>query len=145
MRRASTTKAVTDVFRVVRKIGLTLPDVEAATRYDGSPMLKLGGAFLAGLAMHESAEPDTLVVRCDYEEREWLLADAPETYYLTDYYRKYPLVLVRLSCISRDALHDLLSVSWRMTAAKVRSGFSKRAAGTPPSPLRCSPAGSRRR
>lgn len=120
MRRAPTTKAVTDVFRVVRKIGLTLPDVEAATRYDGSPMLKLGGAFLAGLAMHESAEPDTLVVRVPLDQREYLLEDAPDTYYLTDYYRPYPTVLVRLSHIDASALHDLLTMSWRMTLPKSR-------------------------
>lgn len=75
---------------------------------------------MAGLATHPSAEPNTLVVRYDAEEREWLLADAPETYYLTDYYRKYPLVLVRLSHIDRDALRDVLSISWRLTAAKAR-------------------------
>jgi hypothetical protein len=107
-----------DGFETVRAVGLTLPNVEATTKYDGSPVLKLGGCFLAGLAMHPSAEPNTLVVRYDDEEREWLLADAPETYYLTDYYRKYPLVLVRLSHIDRDALRDVLSVSWRLTKAK---------------------------
>ena len=109
-----------NAFDMVRAVGLALPDVEATTRYDGSPVLKLGGSFMAGLATHPSAEPDTLVVRSGYEEREWLLEDAPETYYLTDYYRSYPLVLVRLSRIERDALRDLLSVSWRLTAAKVR-------------------------
>jgi len=108
-------------FDVVKAVGLTLPEVEAATKYDGSPVLKRAGCFLAGLATHPSAEPGTLVVRADLEEREWLLQDAPETYYLTDYYRKYPLVLVRLACIDRDALRDVLSVSWRLTAAKVRS------------------------
>jgi hypothetical protein len=105
---------------MVRTVGLALPDVEDATRYDGSPVLKLGGCFMAGLATHPSAEPGTLVVRSGYEEREWLMADAPETYYLTDYYRSYPLVLVRLSRIDRDALRDLLSVSWRLTSAKAR-------------------------
>jgi hypothetical protein len=84
-----------------------LPDVEATTKYDGSPVLKLNGCFMAGLATHPSAEPDTLVVRVGCEEREWLIADAPETYYLTDYYRSYPLLLVRLSRVDRDALHDL--------------------------------------
>jgi hypothetical protein len=39
--------------------------------------------------------------------------------YLTDYYRRYPLVLVRLSTIDRDALRDVLSGSWRLTAAKI--------------------------
>jgi hypothetical protein len=107
-------------FETVRIVGLTLPDVEATTKYDGSPMLKLRGSFMAGLATHPSAEPDTLVVRVDDEQREWLIEDAPETYYLTDYYRKYPLVLVRLSRIDRDALRDVLLVSWRLTAEKTR-------------------------
>src|SRR5262245_27486133 len=107
-----------DPFKTVRAVGLTLPEVDAATRYDGSPMLRLRGCFLAGLATHPSAEPGTLVVRADVEEREWLLADAPGTYYLTDDYRKYPVGLVRLSRITRDALHDLLSSSWRLTLAK---------------------------
>lgn len=75
---------------------------------------------MAGLAMHPSAEPDTLVVRTGLAEREGFLEDAPETYYVTDYYRRYPLVLVRLSRVGRDALRELLSVSWRMTMAKTR-------------------------
>ena len=102
-----------DLFDVVRRVGLGLPGVEAATRYDGSPMLKLGGCFMAGLAMHPSAEPGTLVVRMDLDDREALVDDAPETYYLTDYYRTHPVVLARLSRLDRDALHDLLTVSWR--------------------------------
>jgi hypothetical protein len=113
-------KQTADPFETVRKVGLTLPDVEAATRYDGATVLKVGGSFMAGLATHHSAEPGTLVVRVGFEEREWLLEDAPEIYYLTDYYRKHPLVLVRLSRIDRVALRDLLSVSWRLTLPKAR-------------------------
>jgi len=119
MERRAKKPAPTGGFEIVRAVGLTLPDVEATTKYDGSPVLKLNGCFMAGLATHPSAEPDTLVVRVGYEEREWLIADAPETYYLTDYYRSYPLLLVRMSRVDRDALHDLLSVSWRLTSLKV--------------------------
>src|SRR6185369_15445687 len=108
----------TAAFEIVRTVGLALPDVEATTKYDGSPVLKLGGCFMAGLATHPSAEPDTLVLRSAFDDRERLIEDAPETYYVTDYYRRYPLVLVRLSHIDCDALSDLLSVSWRMTLAK---------------------------
>ena len=75
---------------------------------------------MAGLASHRSAEPGTLVVRCAVDERERLLEDAPDTYYVTDYYRPYPVVLVRLSHLNRDALRDLLSVSWHMAVAKAR-------------------------
>lgn len=105
-------------FEVVKAVGLTLPDVESTIRYDRAPVLKVGGVFMAGLATHPSAEPETLVVRADLDDRAWLLEDAPETYYLTDYYRKYPLVLVRLARIDADALRDLLASSWRLALAK---------------------------
>jgi hypothetical protein len=120
MKRNPAKQPVTDAFDIVRTVGLTLPHVEATTKYDGSPVLKVDGIFMAGLAMHPSAEPDTLVVRAALEDRERLVEDAPETYYLTDHYRSYPLVLVRLSRIEPGALRDLLSVSWRMTTAKSR-------------------------
>jgi hypothetical protein len=84
-------------------------------------VLQVGGAFMAGLATHESAEPGTLVVRADVEERQYLLDEAPDTYYLTDYYRKHPVVLARLSRLDRDALHDLLSSSRRLTLPKART------------------------
>ena len=109
-----------EAFEPVRAVGLSLPDVRAVTKYDGSPVLKVRGVFMAGLAMHRSAEPDTLVVRVALDQREWLLEDAPDLYYITDYYRPYPLVLVRLARVDRDALHDLLSVSRRLALEKAR-------------------------
>ena len=72
----------TDPFAMVRDVGLALPDVEEIAKA-GSPVLKLRGSVMAGLAAHPSAEPETLVVRCGVEEPEWLMADAPETYYIT--------------------------------------------------------------
>ena len=105
-------------FDRVARVGLELPGVEAAVRYDGTPLLKVAGCFMASLATHPSAEPGTLVVRADVDERHWLLDDAPETYYLTDYYRKYPIVLARLSRLDRASLRDLLAASRRLTLAK---------------------------
>lgn len=118
MTRVKTPVRADSPFELVRTLALTLPGVEASTKYDGSPVLKLGGSFMAGVAMHRSAEPHTLVVRIGIEDREWLLAEAPETYYLTDYYASYPLIMVRLAHVGVDALRDLLSVSWRMTSEK---------------------------
>lgn len=120
MKHRPTKPIQSDAFEMVRAVGLTLPDVEAAMKYDGRPVLKVGGIFMAGLATHPSAEPGTLVVRHGLEERERLIEDAPETYYLTEYYRRYPLILARLSRIEPDALRDLLSVSWRLTVTKIR-------------------------
>jgi hypothetical protein len=109
-------------FEVVKELGCSLPNVEVTTRYDGSPVLKSHGVFMAGLAMHASAEPDTLDVRAEIEEREGLLEEAPDTYYITDYYRRYPVVLVRLSLLNREVLRELLTGSWRMTVEKRRKG-----------------------
>jgi len=107
-----------DAFELVKELGCRLPDVEAATKFDGSPVLKVHGVFLAGLAVHPSAEPETLVVRVEFDEREGLLEDAPETYYVTDHYRRHPVVLVRPSLLKREVLSELLAGSWRMAAAK---------------------------
>lgn len=127
-------------FEIVKTLGLALPGVEAATRYDGSPTLKLGGAFMAGLTTHASAEPGSLVVRIGFEERDWLLADAPDTYYVTDYHQDHPVVLVRLSRISRDSLRELLSMAWRQTQPKARG--HRRKQGDAHSPSSSSAAGS---
>src|SRR6187402_2413221 len=108
-------------FKQVVAIALTLPGVVATTKYDGSPVLKAGGVFLAGIASHGSAEPGTLVVRHQIDDRDLIIEDAPETYYLTDYYRPYPLVLARLKELSPDALRDLLNVSYEMALQKTRS------------------------
>jgi hypothetical protein len=117
-------------FARVRTLGLTLPDVESATRYDGAAVLKVGGAFMAGMAKHRSAEPETLVVRIEFEERAWLLEDAPDAYYVTDYYRGYPVVLVRLSRVDDGALRDLLAMARGFTLSKTRRrGGSRQRSG----------------
>ena len=119
-RHAPARQPAHDPFDSVRAIGSEWPDVKAATRYDGSPVLRVNGCFMAGPATHASAEPASIVVRTDMEDRRLLLEDAPDTYYVTDYYRPYPVVLVRLSHVDRDALRDLLAVSRRLTLEKGR-------------------------
>ncbi len=73
---------------------------------------------MAGLASHSSAEPGSLVVRFNLEDRQGLLEDAPETYYVTEHYERHPVVLARLSRLDRESLRDLLSISRRLTLAK---------------------------
>jgi hypothetical protein len=99
-------------FDTVRKIGLALPGVEESTTY-GSPALKVRGKLLACLAINKAAEPNSLVVRVDFDQRAELLETDPQTYYMKDHYVHYPSVLVRLSRIQPDALKDLLLIAWR--------------------------------
>jgi hypothetical protein len=107
-----------DAFGIVRDLARVWPDVEAATKYDGSPLLKCHRCFMAGMALPPAAEPDTLVVRIDPEARQWLLDEAADTYYLTAYHAPHPVVLVRLARIDREALRDLLAMARRATLRK---------------------------
>jgi hypothetical protein len=118
MRQKLIRQTASDPFDLVKEVGLRLPDVEASIRYDGSPVLKAGGSFMAGIATDESAEADSLVVRCQLDDRALLLEDAPEIYYVTDFYERHPVVLARMSLLDEDALRDLLSVSRSLAMEK---------------------------
>src|SRR3954463_7165688 len=100
-------------FRTVRAIGLRPPAVEETTMH-GSPALKLDGRPVACLASHKSAEPDTLVLGTTFEQREAMIPEEPETYYRKPHYESYPVILVRLSSITREAMQDLLAGATRL-------------------------------
>ena len=76
-------------FRTVRTIGLQLPGVEESTMY-GMPALKVGGRMLACITSHKSAEPGTLVVCTDFEQRDILIEEEPEIYYVRSTTRPPP-------------------------------------------------------
>src|SRR5262245_23944409 len=99
------------------KLALTLPDVEKGTAY-GAPAAKTGGRMFACKTTHKSAEPNTLAVRIDFAERDELIAADPATYYLKPHYENYPVVLVRLGKVHKDALRDLLIGAHRFVRAK---------------------------
>jgi hypothetical protein len=74
------------------------------------------------MAIHRSAEPDSLAVRIGFGQRAELLTVAPDVYYLTGHYLNYPVVLVRLSRINNHQLEDLLRMAWHFVTAKTAGG-----------------------
>jgi hypothetical protein len=104
-------------FKLVESIARTLPDVEVTTSW-GQPSLKVRGKMFACMAAHKSAEPQTLVVMMDFADRDALIEDDPHTYYLKEHYVGYPCVLVRLSRVRRDALHDIVVGAYRFVSAQ---------------------------
>ena len=106
-------------FDTVRRIGLGLPGVQEGTAY-GSPALKLRGKLLACIPSHRSAEPGSLVVRVSFEDRDALLAEAPEAYYVKQHYLNYECVLVRLSRVGPDVLRDLLGMALRFVGGRAK-------------------------
>ncbi len=104
----------------VLKMGLALPEVMAETSW-GAPALKVRGRMFACQAINKSAEPNSLCVRIDFDQRDELIAAEPEVYYLTDHYVDYRCVLVRLPRVHPDALRDLLRMGWEL----VRQGRAR--------------------
>jgi len=105
-------------FQAVESIGRSLPDVEVTTTWR-TPALKVRGKMFVCIASNKSAEPNTLVVMMDFADRDALIEDDPDTYYLKDHYLNYPCVLVRLSRVGNDALRDLVTGAYRYISAKV--------------------------
>ncbi len=120
-----------NAFKQVESIGRALPDVEVTTTW-GHPALKVRGKMFVCIASHKSAEPDTLVVRMTVADRDALVEEDPDTYYLKEHYVDYPCVLVRLSRVHPDALRDLVAGAHRYVASTranpAARGASKRAA-----------------
>jgi hypothetical protein len=121
----STRRPIT--FDTIRQIGEQFPGTEVGTAY-GSPALRVNGRIYAGVPVNREAEPNSLAVYlADFEQRDALLAEDPETYYLKPHYKPYPIVLVRLALVIHDALEDLLRGAHRVMSTKpsVRRGSTK--------------------
>jgi len=83
----------------------------------GAPALKVRGRMFVCMATNKAAEPNTLVVRMDFAQRDALIEEDPDTYYLKEHYVGHPCVLVRLARVNRDALRDLVQTAHRFVSA----------------------------
>ena len=98
-------------FDTVRRLALALPGVEEGTSY-GTPSFHIRHKFMA--RMREDGE--TLVVRVDPRDRPGFLERSPDTFFLTEHYVNYPLMLVNLLSIHETELRTVLEGAWRFTA-----------------------------
>lgn len=96
------------------KIALELPGAEAATSH-GTPSVKVMGKLLSRWRVEAEG---ALAIRCDFLDRQILLQANPDVFFLTDHYRDYPMVLVRLDRIDGRSLSDLAQRAWRLVAPK---------------------------
>ena len=91
---------------------LALPETSEGPSY-GTPGFRAGAKFLARLR-----EDDVLVVRIGFDEREMLMEADPDAFFITDHYRAYPSMLVRLSRAHPGTVQRLLLQSWKQLATK---------------------------
>jgi hypothetical protein len=65
------------------------------------------------------------------DQRDALIADAPDIYYLTDHYRDHPYVLVRMQRVRGDVLRELVTGAYRYVCGEMskkrKAGLKSRA------------------
>lgn len=111
-------------FQEVRAWALALPGVEEGVSY-GTPALRVRGKLF--LRLWEDGE--TLVLKTDEYERDFLLESDPAAFFVTDHYRGYPIVLVRLAAVRPERLRALVVDSWRRHAPRRLVAEWERAGG----------------
>jgi hypothetical protein len=108
-----------DVISIARE----LPAVEVSTWY-GTPGLKVAGK---GFARLRTEAEGGLVLLCSLEEKARLLESGEPAYFTTPHYDGYGSIIVDLSHITREALHELIVAAWRIKATpKIRAMASAR-------------------
>jgi hypothetical protein len=95
------------------KLGAAFPGTERATSY-GTPALKVKGKLLARL----KEDGESMVLRVSFVVRDHLMMTEPATFYITDHYRNYPAVLVKLAHADSLVIQQLLEDAWREAAPK---------------------------
>jgi len=87
-----------------RKIMLSIPGTDERLWFN-QPSVFLHDRFLA--KTHHKEDAVTLQVG-SMEMRDMMLEAEPELFYITDHYRKFPFVLMRLSALTRTVLKEIL-------------------------------------
>ncbi len=100
-------------FDEVRQLALALPGVEEGTSY-GTPAFRASRKILA--RFHQDGE--SLVLKVEFATREVLTAAQPDMFYVTDHYRCWPFMLVRLKNVELNLLRGLIEDAWRGLASK---------------------------
>lgn len=103
-------------------IAQRFPEVEETTSY-GTPSLKVHGKLFARLRTDKDS-PYQLMLRCDPEQKDFLLQTGDPTFGTEPHYDGYPAILIRLDLVDRDQLADLIEDAWRERArVRVRKAW----------------------
>ena len=84
-----------------------LPGVEMAPWW-GTPCPKVNGKGF----MSPGREPGSFALMVTWPEKHMLLETEPETFWQTDHYRNYPMLLVRYGTPSRERIELYIRRAW---------------------------------
>jgi len=97
-----------------KKVALSFPEAHEKSSY-GNPAIFIAKKFFTRLRK----EDDSVVWIVDsMDERDHLLEIDPRTYFITEHYRDYPSVLVRIARIDETMLKKMLERRWRKVAPR---------------------------
>ena len=96
-----------------RRMALRMPETVEGPCY-GTPGYRVRGKLFARL----KEDGETFVVSVDRDTRDALLEANPKAFFLTDHYRPYDWMLVRLAAVSVDELEDMLRLAWSRKAPR---------------------------
>lgn len=98
-------------FEMIRQLANHFPEVEDGTSY-GTPALKVKKKLMARL----KEDGDSVVFAVGLDERELLMVSKPSVFYITDHYRGYPYILLRMSAASKRDAATIVEMAWRRVA-----------------------------
>lgn len=97
---------------MVRQIALSMPNVNERPSY-GTPAFFVKRKLFARLP----EDGDSVVVKIDDYDRERRMNADPKTFFITEHYQNYPMMIVRLSGVDDTDLRDLLADAWEQSVS----------------------------
>ena len=110
-----------------RKIVLSFPEAHEKSSY-GNPAIFVAKKFFTRL---RSEDDSVVLIVGSIDERDMMIESDPKTFHITDHYRDYPSVLVRIGRINERTLRAMLERRWRAIAPKKLVNPSGRASRAP--------------
>ncbi|HEY5338791.1 MAG TPA: MmcQ/YjbR family DNA-binding protein [Rhizomicrobium sp.] len=116
-----------------KKIALSFPEAIEKPSY-GAPAVFIAKKFFTRLRAQDNS---VVFIVADLPTRDMMLELDPKTYFITDHYKDYPSVLVRMERITPDELKRMLDRRWRHIAPKkLIKEIDEKVAGAPQAPAK---------
>jgi hypothetical protein len=98
----------------LKKIALSFPETEEGTSYTHPAILASKKFF----TRYRKEDNSAVLIVAGMEYRDMLLEMDPKTYFITEHYKNFPSVLVRLERVTKDEVRTMLDRRWRKIAPK---------------------------
>ncbi len=98
----------------LKKIALSFPEANEKLSY-GKPSFFIAKKFFT---RHRSEDDSIVLIVDSIDERDMMMEADPKTFFITDHYKDYPSVLVRMERADAKTVEGMLARRWRKIAPK---------------------------